>query len=389
MNKRSMNMNKITLVNDTIDTKDIDSLIDWLRTNPQLTKGEETLAFEDAWSKFLGVKHSIFVNSGSSANLGMISAIKQSIGLRNNKVVVPAVSWSTTVAPVMQCGFEPILCDCNLDNLGVDVQHLEDIFKKEQPSMLIIVHILGFPCDMKEIVELCEKHNVILIEDSCESVGSTYQGKQTGSFGLCSSFSFYYGHHMSTIEGGMICTNDDALANVIRSVRSHGWDRDLPSDVQRQMRNESGIDDFRALYTFYWQGYNLRSTDLQARIGLRQLEKLPLNIEKRKENFRHYQGLVKNAMWKPNVGNDISNMAYPVITDRKNELIHKLRDNHIECRPLVCGSIGRQPFWIKKYGEKKLTNADVVDEMGIYVPNHHNMSREDVARVADIINQFT
>ena len=111
-------MNKITLVNDTIDTEDLDCLIDWLKTNPQLTKGKETLAFEDAWSKFLDVKHSIFVNSGSSANLGMICAIKQSIELRNNKVVVPAVSWSTTVAPVMQCGFEPILCDCNLDNLG-------------------------------------------------------------------------------------------------------------------------------------------------------------------------------------------------------------------------------------------------------------------------------
>ena len=376
----------INLVNDTIDSDDINTLVEWIQTNPRLTKGEQTLKFERAWSEFMGVKHSIYVNSGSSANLGIISSIKQSMDLRNNKVVVPAVSWSTTVAPVIQCGFDPILCDCNLENLGVDVDHLETIFKEEQPSMLVIVHVLGFPCDMKEILSLCDKYDVILIEDSCESVGTFYDNKMTGSFGLCSSFSFYYGHHMSTIEGGMICTDDDTLANTIRSIRSHGWDRDLPTNVQSTLREENQIDDFRSLYTFYWQGYNLRSTDLQAKIGLSQLDKLNTTIEKRKHNFRLYQKLINNSFWKPDVGTDISNMAYPIITPHKDKLITKLQENNIECRPLVCGSIGRQPFWVREYGGCRLKNADTVHDFGLYVPNHHALSEQDIKSISDIVN---
>ena len=379
----------INLVNDTIDANDIDSLVEWIKTNPRLTKGEQTLNFERAWSEFLGVKHSVYVNSGSSANLGIISAIKQSVNLRNDKVVVPAVSWSTTVAPVMQCGFHPILCDCNLQNLGVDTKHLESIFKEQSPSILVIVHVLGFPCDMKEIMNLCEEYDVILIEDSCESVGTLYDGKMTGAFGLCSSFSFYYGHHMSTIEGGMICTNDDALAHVIRSIRRHGWDKDLPDNVQNELRQENDIDDFRSLYTFYWQGYNLRSTDLQAKIGLSQLSKINSTIEIRKDNFKLYQKLIRNSFWKPDVGSDISNMAYPIITPHKDDLVSKLQKNNIECRPLVCGSIGRQPFWIREYGECRLANADTVHDFGLYIPNHHGLSEQDIEKITDIVNEVT
>ena len=380
----------IKLVEDTIDLNDINILVRWLKTNPRLTKGNLTVEFENSWSNFLGVKHSIYVNSGSSANLGIISALKQSRTLKNNKVVVPAVSWATTVTPVMQCGFDPILCDCNLNNLGVDVEQLEKLFKEYDPSILIIVHVLGFPCDMKEINLLCERYGVILIEDSCESVGSVYDDKMTGTFGLCSSFSFYFGHHMSTIEGGMICTDDDELADVIRSIRSHGWDRDLPIEKQTELRKKYEVEDFQALYSFYWEGYNLRATDLQARIGLSQLNKLNGTIQNRKDNFGLYQSLIKNDFWKPSVEDkNISNFAYPIITQKREELVCKLMQNNVECRPLVCGSIGRQPFWKKKYGELKLKNADILNDCGLYVPNHHSLSIIDINTITTIVNEVT
>ena len=378
----------IKLVEDTIDSGDIDVLIDWLKTNPRLTKGNMTLQFEDAWSKFLGVKHSIYVNSGSSANLGIISAIKQSKLLKNNKVIVPAVAWSTTITPVIQCGLDPILCDCNLNNLGVDLEHLENLFKEHRPAILIIVHVLGFPCDMKEICLLCERYDVILIEDSCESVGSTYADKLTGTFGLCSSFSFYFGHHMSTIEGGMICTNDDELSTTIKSIRSHGWDRDLPNEKQIELRNKYDVDEFQALYTFYWEGYNLRATDLQAKIGLSQITRLNDIIQKRKDNFVQYQSSIRNDYWKPNVEEqNISNFAYPIITPKRKELSCILAQNDIECRPLVCGSIGKQPFWKMKYGETHLKNADIINDYGLYVPNHHLLSKMDIDKTVTIINE--
>ena len=339
----------IRLVEDTISKDDIKNLIGWLETNPRLTKGEQTIAFENEWGAFNGSKYSVFVNSGSSANLGIVSALVQSGRLKNNKVLVPAVSWSTTVSPIIQCGLDPILVDANKDNLGIDPDDMKRKMDEHNPSMCIIVHVLGFPCHMKEIVSLCEENDCILIEDSCESVGSVYKGKKTGCFGLASSFSFYFGHHMSTIEGGMICTDDYDFYQLLKSIRSHGWDRDLSEDVRLSLRKDNEIGDFSSLYTFYYEVFNLRSTDLQAFIGRKQLKNLPRTISKRKENFEKYQSLL-DTQWKPNpVGDLISNFAYPIITENREALIHKLTSNQIECRPLICGSIGRQPFWIRRF----------------------------------------
>jgi len=382
-----MNEKKINLVEDTITKDDVGHLIEWLKTNPRLTKGEQTEEFENEWSAFNGSKYSVFVNSGSSANLGIISALVQSGRLKNNKVIVPAVSWSTTVAPVIQCGLEPILVDADENNLGICPKDLERKLKEHKPSACIIVHVLGFPCDMDKILKLCKEYDCILIEDSCESVGSVYSGKKTGCFGLASSFSFYFGHHMSTIEGGMICTDDYDFYQLVKSIRSHGWDRDLDEKTQTKLRTENQVDDFNALYTFYYEGFNLRSTDLQAFIGRNQLKNLPHTISKRKSNFNLYQSLINNS-WKPNpVGDLISNFAYPIMTDNRNELIKKLRENNIECRPLICGSIGRQPFWVRKYGIHNMTVADKIHNKGLYVPNHQNMNKDDIYRVCKIINK--
>ena len=349
-------MKKIDLVKDTIDSDDIQKLISWLQTNPRLTKGELTVQFEKEWSEWLGKKYSVFVNSGSSANLAAIYGLLLSGKLKNNKIVVPAVSWVTTVTPAVQFGMEPIMCECDEENLGLNINHLKQIIEEHNPSCIILVHVLGFPNHMDEILELCEKHNIRLIEDTCESMGSEYNNKKLGTFGDLSTFSFYFGHHMSTIEGGMISTDDEDLYHILLSIRSHGWDRDLPKSKQVELRKKYNIGDFRSLYTFYYPGFNLRATDLQAFIGLQQLKKLNTIIENRNINYQRYHDGIKNAEWKvnPPTNSFISNFSYPVITKNIKELVEKLTENNIECRPLICGSINEHPFWYERYGKQEL-----------------------------------
>jgi CDP-6-deoxy-D-xylo-4-hexulose-3-dehydrase len=177
-----------------------------------------------------------------------------------------------------------------------------------------------------------------------------------------STFSFYYGHHISTIEGGMVCTDDDELYNLLLSIRSHGWDRDLDENAKKKLRTTNNVSDFRSLFTFYYPAFNLRSTDLQAFIGINQIGKIDGFSEKRNKNFKLYQSLIKNEFWKIKEFDNcfVSNFAYPVITPNIEDLTKELQENNIECRPLVCGSIGLQPFWVNLYGEKRFDFADVV-----------------------------
>jgi CDP-6-deoxy-D-xylo-4-hexulose-3-dehydrase len=383
------NTKKISLVKDAISKKDIAELVKWLKKNEQLTKGKLTIEFENKWSNWLGRKHSLFVNSGSSANLLMIYALMLSQRLKNKKIIVPSVSWVTTVAPIIQLGLEPILCDADTDTLGVDIDHLRKLIHEHKPSALMIVHILGFPGKMDEIIKLCGENDVILLEDSCESVGSTYKGVKTGNFGLMSAFSMYYGHHFSTIEGGLISTDDDEIYNILLSIRSHGWDRDLDHKTRKDLREKYNVDEFKALYTFYYPGFNLRSTDLQAKIGLLQLEKLDSVIEKRKNNFLFYDKLIINDEWKIKMDRniEISNFAYPIIHKNINIIVKNLQENNIDCRPLVCGSIGRQPFFTDLYGKQTgLDFADVVHDYGLYIPNNPDLTEKDIIRISKIVN---
>lgn len=379
----------IKLVKDTIDVEDINKLIEWLKTNPRLTKGNLTIEFEKKWSEWLGVKYSVFVNSGSSANLAAIYSLILSGKLKNNKIVVPAVSWVTTVTPAIQLGLEPIMCECDMDNLGLDINHLKEIIKNENPSVIILVHVLGFPNYMDEIVELCNENNILLVEDTCESIGSEYNGKKLGTIGDLSTFSFYFGHHMSTIEGGMVSTNDEEFYHILLSIRSHGWDRDLPKEKQEFLREKYNIDDFRSLYTFYYPGFNLRATDLQAFIGLNQLEKLTTIVENRNKNYLRYKNEINNDFWNisPPENSYISNFSFPIITKNVKSLTKSLIDNDIECRPLICGSINEHPFWYERYGKQELPNSKMVHEYGIYLPNNHQMTDEEITKVIKIVNE--
>ena len=379
----------ITLVKDTIDNKDIDRLIDWLKTYPRLTKGLVTLEFEAKFSKWLGRKYSVFCNSGSSANLLMLSVLKEKYG--SKKVVVPSVAWSTDLAPVIQLGLQPILCDCNMKDLAVDLEHLEKIFTEESPDALLLVSALGLVPDMDKIVKLCSDYNVILLEDTCESLGCEFVNRKLGTFGIMSSFSTFFGHHISTIEGGLISTDDKELYELLVSIRSHGWARDLSVETQLNLSEEWNVSEFDSLYTFYYPGFNMRSTDLQAYIGLAQVDKLDDWGRKRLTNFNLYQELIENDYWKPDIdlNHFVSNFAYPIIHPNRNIIVENLRKNDVEVRPLICGSMGTQPFYVKKYGRLELPNVSVVDKYGFYVPNHPTLTYDEIELICNIVNWYT
>jgi CDP-6-deoxy-D-xylo-4-hexulose-3-dehydrase len=215
---------RIGLIGNIISDEDMKALSEWIATCPRLSKGPLTLEFERRWARWLGTKHAVFVNSGSSANLLMIYAMICAGKLKpGDKVVVPALSWSTDVAPLMQFGLVPVLCDCNLGDLSVDLGHLQRLFIEDRDiKALLLVSVLGLVPDMWSITGLCKEYGVDLLEDCCESMGSMFGPKNLGTFGEMSTFSMFFSHHISTIEGGMVCTDDDRLHDILVSIRAHG-----------------------------------------------------------------------------------------------------------------------------------------------------------------------
>jgi len=381
----------IKLVKDTIDKNDINKLIEWLNQDeiPRLTKGDLTWELESKWAKKIGTKYSVYVNSGSSAILLALAALLHTGKLKNNKVVVPGLSWATDVSSPMLLGMEPILCDSNLEDLSCDLEHLEELFKTNDPSCMILVSPLGLVPNMEKVISLCEKYNVILLEDVCESMGSKYQGKYLGSFGFASFFSMYFGHHLSTIEGGFINTNDEDYYYSLLMMRSHGWDRDLPTHIQEKLREENNVSEFDSLYTFYLPGFNLRATDLQAFIGLMAIDKLDGYSEKRNENFKKYKSLIgdNKIMVDENNGDFVSNFAYPIINERRNEIVNKLLEKNIEVRPLIAGDMSKKPMWVKKYGSVELKNCELINKFGFYIPNHQGLTFDEIQTIVSIINE--
>lgn len=375
----------IRLAENTISQEELVSLSKWIPETPQLTKGPLVVEFEKKFANYIGTKHCVMVNSGSSANLLMAYALLEGDYLKNKKVVVPAISWITTLSPFLQFGFDVILCDSNNKNLGLDTAKLEEIFIKEKPSLLILVHVLAHLNNMDEIHRLCEKYKVLVIEDACEALGTKHiNGKKAGNLSLAGSFSFYYGHHISTIEGGAVTTNDTKLYNLMLSIRSHGWSRDVDQEYKESWKKEFTIDSVREYYTFYYPGFNLRSTDLNAFIGISQLEKMDEICKVREENYNFYNKYLENKFWKQESEySELSSFAYGTIVENREEVFNHLKANDIEVRPLICGSMGKQPFWIKKYGQTSLEVADIVHDFGLYLPNHLYLDEEKIKFVCE------
>lgn len=375
----------------TIDQDDLGHLADWLRTNPWLTQGALVQQFQQRWAGWLGVRHAVFVNSGSSANLMMYYALLVSGRLKNKKVVVPAIAWATTVAPAIQLGFEPLMCDADLGTFGLDMACLERLLQEHDPGAVIIVPVLGVPNDMDTLLALQARYGFQLMEDCCPALGSRYNGGLLGTFGDMSSMSFYFGHHISTIEGGMVSTNDSDLYDILLHIRSHGWAKDIDPAKEAKLAAERQVIPFNRVFTFYYPGFNFRSTDLNAFIGLGQMEKIDWVVARRTENHAAYVARFQEdaAFHVPACPNgticSISFVALAASQAHRERIGEALQAHGIETRPLGGGSMGRQPFWVDRYGPQSFPVADRLHETSFMLPNHPYLSVDDVQQICDVV----
>jgi len=384
-------MGPYKLAEDTISQDDLNDLIGWLQGTPWLTMNTLTREFEHAWAGWVGRRHALFVNSGSSANLLMYYAALCSGRLRNRKVIVPSIAWATTLAPAMQLGFEPILCDAEPTTFGLDPAHLEQLCREHDPALVIVVHVLGVPIDVDAILRLKARYDFMLLEDTCAATGSRYDGKKVGTFGELSSFSFYFGHHLSTIEGGMVCSDDQELQHILLQIRSHGWANDLPPERQDAIAKQHGVLPFNQRFAFYHPGFNVRPTDLNAKLGLSQLKRADEVVARRVHNDTLYRSRFRGAEGFTCQRNDratISSISFAALAasrEHRDRVGAALRAAQVETRPLGGGSMGRQPFWTARYGVAAMPVADRVHEASFMLPNHPQLSDADVNAICDVV----
>ena len=375
---------------DTIDDKDIDRLIRWLKRGPRLTQGTVVAEFESAWSRWAGRKYSVFCNSGSSANLLSYYALLLSGRLKNNKVIVPAVGWVTSIAPAIQFGFKPIMCEADPDTFGLDLGHLERLLKRHNPATVVLVQVLGVAHKMREMMALKKRYGFHLIEDACAAIGAEYKGKRVGSFGELASFSFYFGHQMSTIEGGMVSTDDARLDSLLRMARAHGWSKDLDRATQQRLVRRYKVDDFNAPFVFYHPGFNVRSTDLNAYIGLGQLAKLDWIIRRREENHARYLHNLQGRFYaqRPEPGSRVCSIHFGMLTkdvEERKTIVKALTRHGIETRMFSAGNLGLHPFWSERYGRASFPMADRIHHCGMFLPNHPSLKVADIDHISQVV----
>ena len=382
---------KYPLAKETITEVEIQRLIEWLKKYPRLTKGELTVEFEKKWAEYIGTKYSVFVNSGSSANLLMIYALKV-MGKLKGKVIVPSVGWVTTISPLIQFGIEPVMVDADKKTFGIDLEQTEFLLKTEDISAIIFVQVLGVPHYKEELLNLSKKYNVPLLEDACASLGSSYEdGTMVGRVGDMSTFSFYFGHQFSTIEGGMINTDDEDLYHMLLMLRSHGWGKDLPKDLYKQKMDDNNVDSFHEPFTFLVPGFNLRSTDLQANFGLMQIEKADWISEMRTENHIEYAKQLDGHFEFQDWGDDnpcsISFGALAESKEHRKEVVNRLVENGIETRIFSAGNLGLHPFWVNRFGEFHGEVADKIHSRGFFLPNYPELETEDINFISEVCNE--
>lgn len=329
-------------------------------------------------------------NSGSSANLLMYEALRLSGRLKNMKVVVPSVGWVTSVAPAMQFGFTPLMCEADPDTFGLDLDYLERLLKKHRPSTVLLVQVLGVPHKMKEILALKKKYGFFLLEDACAAIGASYGGKKVGAFGDMASFSFYFGHQMSTIEGGMVSTDDPGLRDLLLMLRSHGWSKDLDRAAHARLVKKHKIDDFHSPFVFYIPGYNLRSTDLNAQLGINQVRKLDRMTRARQKNHELYRKLLGGRFRAqvPPAGAKSASISFGLLADdreQRRRVVDALVKNGVETRIFSAGNLGLHPFWYERYGRFSAPMADRIHHTGFFLPNNPSLGPKEIRFISDVV----
>ena len=391
-----MNHSKYPLMRNNILREDLDTVINYLGTDdPMLTNGKKVVEFERDWSDWLGVKHSVFVNSGSSANLLTMFMLKKMFP-KGGEVIVPPLTWVSDITSVILAGFEPIFCDIDKNTLGMKG---DEIIKKlsHRTRAVFITHVQGFNALTDELLECLKERKIILIEDVCESHGATHNGKKLGTYGLISNFSFYYAHHMSTIEGGMICTNDEEIYQDLRMFRSHGLLRECTSENLKN-KVEKANPDLNPEFIFVHTGFNVRNTEIGGILGLSQLKRLDENIKVRTRNLHLFLNLINQEFFQTDFKVEgSSNYAFNLILKEGNHnvagrIMEHLNKNRIEFRR---GSAGggnqlRQPYLRGLVGREEFKNYPVTEHVhffGFYLGNYPGLSEEEVTELCHLINK--
>ena len=379
------------LMKDVFSLSEKIDLVKFILGTDFYTNGKKVKEFEQAWSKWLGCDYSLFVSSGSTANSLLVSSVKELYNIPDgSKVLVPTCTWVTNISPVIQNNLEPVFCDINLENFSFDESKLPD---DQDIKIVFVTYLLGFNAPIEKFKE--KYPNAIFIEDICESHGVTDKnGTKRGTQTAGSTFSFYYGHHMSTIEGGMVCTNNRDLYELMNVKRSHGMARNLsPEYLEKEKEKYPHID---SRFLFITDGYNFRNTELNAVLGLSQLKKLNDNIKIRKQNFKTFLEILKNHeeyFYIPDEQEtENSNFCLPFIC-KTPELMKTFKSefekHEIESRPIVAGNLLLHPF-LKEWKNKfDTTNADILNYNGVYIGNGPFVTNEMLTTLKNIVDKVT
>ncbi|HCL91863.1 MAG TPA: DegT/DnrJ/EryC1/StrS aminotransferase family protein [Verrucomicrobiota bacterium] len=383
-------------MHNNITRADLDALIAYLgQDNPMLTQSRQVRQFEQEWSNWLGVRHSVFVNSGSSANLLTMAALRERLG--PGEIIVPALTWVSDIASVIQCGFQPVFVDINPRTLGMDDQEVI-AHLRPQTRAVFITHILGYNALTQRLLEVLQARNIPLIEDVCESHGATFQGRKLGSFGLMSNFSFYYAHHMSTIEGGMISTNDADFYEALRMFRSHGMVREASSETLKESYRQQ-YPDLNPDFIFAFPAYNMRGTEINAVLGRAQLRRLDQNNERRRANLRLFLDHLDPQKYRTDFELEGScNYAFTLILRQPDPTLsakveQRLREARVEFRRGTSGGGNqlRQPYARKLLGDRefeKFPKVDHVHFFGYYIGNYPELERDKILALCALLNQI-
>jgi len=368
------------------------SLIDFISKTAILSMDKECRRFENSFAKKQGRRFAVLVSSGSTANLILIQSMLN-LGLFKvgDKIGISSLTWATNVMPLLQLGLIPIALDVSKETLNVSVTDVNKQIKNVKG--LFITNVLGLCDNLPEIRKICKKNKVILLEDNCESLGSKMDGTLLGNFGLASTFSFFVGHHLSTIEGGMVCTDDEKLYEMLVIVRAHGWDRNLSAESQRRLRKKVRNDDFYAKYTFHDLAYNVRPTEITGFLGNVQLSYLKEIVEKRHDNFLAFVSAINsNKDFLPLKFDHleiVSNMAMPLVcvSPKKMEFYKKKFSSLVEIRPIIAGNILRQPFYKKHIrGAIDCPNAEFIHQNGFYFANNPELTEKEVSLIIKLLS---
>lgn len=383
------------LMKNNIAREDLDAVIKFLQQDdPILTQSKNVAAFEEEWSQWLGVKHSVFVNSGSSANQITMAAIRERFGA--GEIIVPTLTWISDIASVLQNGFDPVFVDINPRTLGMDAKQVVGKISKKTRAVFL-THILGYNALDDYLLAELKRRNIPLIEDVCESHGATFKGKKLGSFGFASNFSFYYAHHMSTIEGGMVCTDDSDFYELLRMFRSHGMVRESKSDTLKN-RYKSEWPDLNPDFIFAFPAYNVRSTEINAVMGRSQLKRLDDRNRIRTRNLNCFLDRLDSKKFFTDFEREGScNYAFTLVLrepDQKlwDRIEKTLRERKIEFRRGTSGGGNqlRQPFMRKLMPDeyKKYPNVNHVHFFGAYIGNYPELETGRIKALCDLLNSI-